>query len=167
MPILERHALARHHHRLAGLCLEHHHRRPIWHPQKPPKLYFNPQGSFPYSGVGNRKFTVAANQVPGDTLAPGYPLSVDVMVPPPGASTSFQIQSAFCVSSVVRFGHPNTANYSALSSALEPDPYVFGSIATEGTAAGACAGGIQGRASVYIIRLRRRRSRGDSILICG
>ena len=99
--------------------------------QGPPKLYFNPQGAFPFLPIGGRKFTVAANQVPGDTLAPGYPLSVNVMVPPPGASTNFEIASAFCVSSVVRFGHANAVNYSALSSVLVPDPYIFGSIATE------------------------------------
>jgi hypothetical protein len=117
--------------------------------QKPPKLYFNPQGAFPLSGVGNRKFTVAANQVPGDTLAPGYPLSVDPMVPPPGTNLSFQIQSAFCVDSVVRFGHANTANYSALSSALEPPLHLW-EHRHGGTAAGACAAGIQGRTSVSV-----------------
>ena len=69
--------------------------------------------------------------MPGDTLAPGYPLSVDPMVAPPGVTLNYEIQSAFCVSSSVRFGHPNAVNYSAQSSVLVPDPYIFGSIVTE------------------------------------
>jgi hypothetical protein len=32
---------------------------------------------------------------------------------------------------MVRFGHPNTANYSASSSKLVPDPYIIGTITTD------------------------------------